>query len=123
MIYLTPGVYLSLKGIVYASHNFIFINDIGEYDNGLQCITDRKPCCGNPTNAGEWFFPNGTLVPPTYENGGRLYTSRGHNDGRVILNHFNSTATYPTGQFCCVVPDVMGINQTLCVNICKLMTL
>ena len=114
----TIGVYLSLNGIVYANNSFVFINDIKEYGNGLQCITDRKPCCRNPNEAGEWLFPNGTSVP---ENVGGLYTSRGPNDGTVILNHFNSAITTPTGRFCCTVPDAKGISQTVCINISKLM--
>lgn len=42
--------------------------------------------------------------------------SRGGNNGKIILNRINS-ATSPTGQFCCVVPDATDVNQTHCINI------
>ena len=63
------GVYLSLKGVVYANNSVISITEIGEtnpdtnLNEGLQCITDRVPCCRSTFRAGEWYFPNGTMVP------------------------------------------------------------
>lgn len=63
------GVYLSLNGTKYANNSVISITEIGETDpdlnqnDGLQCITDRRPCCRFRYRVGEWFFPNGTEVP------------------------------------------------------------
>ena len=46
------GVYLSLKGSVYANNSVIIITEIGAESDpdtatneALQCITDRRPCC------------------------------------------------------------------------------
>ena len=83
-------------------------------NDALRCITDRKPCCRNENNrAGEWFFPNGTMVPVS----GPFYRNRGPGDGTVNLNRVNTNVMSPTGLFCCVVPDATGINQTVCANI------
>ena len=62
------GVHLLLRGTVYANNSIISITDIGEANStsntGLQCITDRRPCCATaPNRSGEWRFPNGTAVP------------------------------------------------------------
>ena len=124
---LNLGVYLSLREIFYANRSIIFANEIGETDvdslspppnsnNGLQCITDRIPCCRSHQNrTGEWFFPNGTVVPIRV-NAETFYRNRGQ-DGTVNLNHLNTNVMSPGGLFCCVVPDATGINRTLCANI------
>ena len=125
------GVYLSLKGTVYPNNSVISITEIGETDiestsppqnsnNGLQCITDRMPCCRfGDAQAGEWFFPDGTVVPMS---GPPFYRNRGHDDGTVNLNRANTNVMMPTGLFCCVVPDATGANQTLCADISELVT-
>ena len=114
------GVYLSLRGVVYANNSAIQITEIGEtnsmFNTGLQCITDRRPCCASPEGrAGEWFFPNGTHVPLQY-SATSFYRNRG-NDGTVNLNRLNTNVMIPTGLFCCEVPDVAGDTQPLCANI------
>ena len=109
-------VYLSLKGTVYANNSAIHITEIGETNTGLQCITDRRPCCsafGGRT--GEWLFPNGTAVP-IQDVSTSFYRTRG-DDGTVNLNRRNNNIFMPTGLFCCEIPDALDIMQTLCVNI------
>ena len=114
------GVYLSLRGVVYANNSAIQITEIGEThstsNTGLQCITDRMPCCLTALNRfGYWFFPDGTDVPV---QGGAttFYRNRG-DDGTVNLNRLNTNVLMPTGLFCCEVPDVAGDIQPLCANI------
>ena len=123
------GVYLSLKGTVYANNSVIFVNEIGETDDNsikpsqndaLQCITDKSPCCRfAPNTAGEWYFPNGTVVPAQSASSTVLYRNRGFDDGTVNLNHINTlpTVSVPTGLFCCVLPDMDDNNQRLCADI------
>ena len=129
------GIYLSLRGTVYDINNSaIQITEIGETDtdtmppppnsiNGLQCITDRMPCCGTyGSRAGEWYFPNGTHVPvlgteKTGDKATSFYRNRG-DDGTVNLNRLNANVIIPTGLFCCMVPDALNVTQSLCANIC-----
>ena len=124
---LCTGVYLALKGVVYANNSVIPITEIGETDittqlpppnsnNGLQCITDRMPCCASPPNwVGQWQFPNKTNagIPGTTAS---FYRNRG-DDGTVNLNRVDTSVMMPTGQFCCIVPDASGVNRTVCANI------
>ena len=76
------------------------------------------PCCrflGG--QVGEWFFPDGTMVPlsdPTF------YRNRGHDDGTVNLNRASTNVMMPTGKFCCVVPDATGDMQKICASVCEL---
>ena len=119
------GVYLSLNGVVYPNNSVILITEIEQTNttsnNGLQCITDRKPCCASPNAAnrqGEWYFPdNGGVVPrPGVDE--RFSRTRG-DDGNVTLNRVNNDVMMPTGRFCCVVLDANDVNQRVCANIGK----
>ena len=110
-------VYLSLKGTVYANNSVIPIAEIEtSFYTGLQCITDRRPCCANPSNrAGEWYFPDGTIVP-TQGRATSFYRTRG-DDGTVNLNRLHTNIFMPTGLFCCEIPDDIDVEQRLCINI------
>ena len=119
------GVYLSLNGEVYLNNSHILITKIGETNtsfsgspnsnNGLQCITDRMPCCRSK-RAGEWFFPDGSVVPIKNSSTTAFYRNRG-DDGTVSLNQLNSDVMMPTGRFCCVVSDATSTNLTVCSNV------
>ena len=115
------GVYLSLRETVYDSNDDISITDIGTTSNtGLQCITDRMPCCGTqPNRFGEWLFPSGTTVPGPLGNPTSFSRTRG-DDGTVNLNRLNANIFTPTGLFCCVVPDALNVMQRVCANIGEL---
>ena len=71
---------------MYSNDSVISITEIGEtasdnisQNEGLQCITDRMPCC---TRTGEWYFPNGTTVDTSALN---FYSNKGRDDGTVNL--------------------------------------
>ena len=115
------GVYLLQREVVYSNNSFIFI---GGATQALQCITDRRPCCAAfMARTGEWFFPNGSLVPVqgTVKDGNRattFYRDRG-DDGTVNLNRVNANVMMPTGLFCCEVSNALNITQRLCIKIGK----
>ena len=119
------GVYLSLKGVVYANNSVIQITEIGEtnpdtdLNEGLQCITDSMPCCRFTFRAGEWYMytPGRTMVPGI-SDAVRFYRTRGHDDGTVNLNR-RTGVMMPTGLFCCEVPSATEGDQTVCANIGK----
>ena len=120
------GVYLSLKGMPFANNSVFQITEIGETDpdtdlnDGLQCITDRTPCCRNAFRAGEWYMytPGRTMVPGPSAIPVSFYRNRGHDDGTVNLNRPDGV-TMPTGLFCCEVPSATEGDQTVCANIGK----
>jgi hypothetical protein len=122
MLLIIVGVHLLLNGTRYANNSEILIFEIGQVNSeaesdvneALQCVTNKMPCCRSD-RIGQWYFPNGMLVSVK----GRsqfFYRDRGDN-GTVNLNRVSENVMSPTGQFCCVVPDSNGTNQTLCVNI------
>ena len=110
-------MYLLLSGTHYPNESVISVSDIGISDptnNGLQCITDKMPCCDR-SQTGMWFFPDGEPVPAK-EKAASYYVSRGHNDGTVTLNRLSSSLM-PTGKFCCVIPDALEIDNYLCITL------
>ena len=72
------------------------------------------------SRAGEWFFPDNGGVVPVIGAGGSMgttfYRTRG-DDGTVNLNRVNNDVMMPTGRFCCVVPDAILPEVTMCANI------
>lgn len=123
-------MYLMLKGNIYANNSIIFYSEIGEasyysaQNNALQCITDFEPCCTRRImfdenfwyrRPGQWFYPNGTEVWLSF-TAITFYRNRGP-FGNVNLNRLNNSLLFPTGLFCCAVPDVDMVNTTLCANI------
>ena len=122
---------MCIRDRLYANNSVISITEIGQTDismsasqnsnNGLQCITDRMPCCRfGPNTAGEWFFPDGTMVPiRVLGTATTFYRNRGSDDGTVNLNRINTIVMSPTGLFCCVVPDAIDIDQTVCITLGK----
>ena len=118
---------MSLNGRVYPNNSFILITEIGtslnpppNSNNGLQCVTNRRPCCSSrPTRAGEWYFPGDGGVVPRIGSGDTMatdfYRNRGDN-GTVNLNRLNDVVM-PTGQFCCEIPDATDTNVTVCAEI------
>ena len=110
--------------MVYANNSNISITEIGKtnpntnQNNGPQCITDRIPCCRFAGGqVGEWFFPDGMMVPL---DALLFYRNSGRDDGTVNLNRVHTNVVSPTGLFCCVVPDATGINQILCADVSEL---
>ena len=106
---------------MYDNNSIININLIGEGFEGvgstdggaLECHTDDTTCCrgiDNPPNGtgrGEWYYPNGTVVPPP---GGdtEFYRTRGH---MVIrLNRLGVIASlHQTGVYRCEIPGAGGV--------------
>ena len=114
--------------MVYPNNSIILITEIEQTttsngvtdataNNGLQCITDRRPCCATiPNRHGDWLFPDGSNVPPISINPTSFYRNRG-DDGTVNLIRLNSDIMMPTGRFCCVVPDSTSTDVTVCADI------
>ena len=107
--------------MVYPNKGVILITEIGETNatsnKGLQCITDRRPCCATlPNRHGEWFFPNGSNALGVAQNPTSFFRNRG-DDGTVNLNRLNSDVMMPTGRFCCMVLNATSTDVTVCADI------
>ena len=111
------GLYFLLNGVTHQPGDIVLISDIGVgFASSLVCKTDsiNTHCCRgsdnpNGSSLGDWYFPNGTVVP-------RLKDSRNGNFTRVgsflqIRLTRQNNAIEPLGTYTCVVPD--QVNSTL----------
>ena len=92
------------------------ITDIGDVADGsrLICTTTVRPCCKDGKQ-GEWYYPDGTVVPDSTENED-FFRNRG-DDGEVRLNRIRNNAISPTGIFHCELPVSDNVTQTLYVGV------
>ena len=70
---LNTGLHFSLNGVIHLPGDTVLITDIGsnaslgEAGNSLVCVTSylNTNCCrrADGGNVGEWYHPNGTIVP------------------------------------------------------------
>ena len=116
---------LARYGVTFANDSVIDINLVGEgypgytqFDSGaLECHTDDTTCCRgidnpNGTGRGDWYYPDGTMVPPPGDGGQSWPYSRGiyrtRNHMVIRLNRQANTLS-PTGMYRCVIPGAGGI--------------
>ena len=114
--HLESGLYFEFLGERYDSGDTIYISDIGISNFGtallgpgssLACVTSEvnSQCCrgSDGGNVGEWYFPDGTIVPRNRQSPGGDFTRSGYTE-QVRLNRRND-AMGPTGTYTCRVPD------------------
>ena len=116
-----------LNGTVYHNNSIVMLENIGEDDDALLCITNQTACCKPPYTGdtgdmgdalGNWYFPNGTTVLSAtvidtssemldfYKSGGQRVVRMNRRRGRV------------DGIYCCVVPDAENVSSTiLCIGV------
>ena len=105
---------------MYANNSAIDINLVGEGFEGahitdggaLECHTDDTTCCrgiDNPNGPGrgEWYYPDGTVVPPS-SNGTGFYRTRNH----MVIRLNRVGVAGPTGVYGCVIPGTGGVTIT-----------
>ena len=115
----SPGegdVWFSLRNTTYQNNSIVIVENIGEGDDALLCITNYTACCRPPYTGemvhtlGNWYFPNGTRVP-----GGKqwdFYRTRGQ-----MVVHMCRRRGGVEGIYRCVIPDAMNVTQTLYIGV------
>ena len=116
MVCLSPlGTGFNLNGVKYTNGSSVLRTDIGEGDAALWCTTDRVGCCTDGGRAGEFYFPDGTLVPISNNDLTRTYYRNRIMSGGIRLNRRSNGVI--TGQFRCEIPDAGGTVVNLFINI------
>lgn len=125
-------LYFTLNGTVFLPGATVLITDIGTFAsptpegaaNSLVCVTSNvnTQCCrtSDGGSVGDWFFPNGTIVPRNGENRFADFT-RSAFMHQVRLNR-RSNAVMPTGNFSCRVPQHVEIDMPEHVAVITLIT-
>ena len=103
------GVSLVVNGVATHDNSLVYIDDIlyttnrnqahtnsrpTQHDSTLLCVTDLVDCC-ETQGLGNWYFPDGTVVP--VNDGHGFQSNRGNNENlRVIRpSHSNKMAIIP----------------------------
>ena len=93
------------------------LEDIGEGDDALLCLTNLTACC-RPSYSGEnwpsrgnWFFPNGTRVPSTGAQWD-FYRTRGQMELALQRRRGGEEGIYH-----CEIPDSMNITQNIYIGV------
>ena len=111
------GVWFSLNGATYQNNSVVNLEDIGESDDALLCITDQIACCSKEfTGAmgpaiGNWFFFNGTRVPGSGSQWD-FHTTR----GKMVVR-LNRRRGGEGGVYRCEIPDALNVTQTLYIGV------
>ena len=115
-----PGagdVWFSLRGTTYRNNSIVFLEDIGEGDDALLCITNHTACCRRPYTGvngsvlGNWFFPNESRVPSSGDQWD-FHRTRGQ---MVVRLHRRSGGE--EGIYRCEIPDAMNVTQTIYIQV------
>ena len=115
-----PGagnVWFSLNGTVYQNNSCVALEDIGEGNDALFCITHFAGCCRPPYTGGywsalgNWFFPNGTSVPADYSLSDFYRTS-----GEMVVRLHRSRGG-EEGIYHCVILDSTNVTQTIYIGV------
>ena len=114
-MYSFPGdVWFSLRGTIYQNNSLMILEDIGEKDDALLCVTKKTDCCSGsyPSIAGgSWLFPNGTRVPST-SNQWNFYRTR-----HQMVVRLSRRRGGEDGIYFCKIPDSMNVIQTIYIGV------
>ena len=94
------------------------LEDIGEGDDALLCITNYTACCQRPYTSemgpqalGNWFYPNGTRV----QSSSIQWDFHRTRDRMVVSLHRRRGGA--EGIYHCQIPDTMNVNQTIYIGV------
>ena len=119
-----PGagnVSFSLNGTTYQNNSLVTLENIGEGDDALLCLTDQTACCRHPLTSemepaiGNWSFPNGTTLPSEITASGvrwDFYSTSGE-----MVKYMNRRRGGVTGIYSCVIPDAMNVTKTIYIGV------
>ena len=88
----------------------MILEDIGEGDDALLCITSLTTCCQRPA-VGNWFFPNGTRV----SSSSRLWDF--HRIRGQMVVRMNRRRGGVEGIYHCEIPDAMNVIETIYIGV------
>ena len=96
------------------------LEDIGEGDAALTCVTDQPFCCRRPytgtgycrsVSLGNWYFPNGTRVVSS-SNQWDFHRTTGW-----MTKYLHRRRGGMEGIYHCLIPDKAGVNQNIYIGV------
>ena len=102
----------SLNGTTYQNNSLVTLENIGEDNTALLCMTNLVTCCRPPyTNRGigNWYFPNETIVQSSNWN---IHRTRGQ---MVVYMHHRRGGE--NGIYRCEIHDSMNVMQNIYIGV------
>ena len=120
----TGAVWFTLRNTTYQNNSILILEDIGEGDNALLCMTNQTACCRPPHSAakGNWFFPNGTRVPSRFANATSGERSDIYRTRDQMVVRMNRRRGGEEGIYHCEIPDAMNVTQTIYIGVYSVST-
>ena len=102
----------SLNGTTYPNNSLVTLEDIGEEDSALLCMTNLSACCRSPygSASGNWFLPNTTRVPS--KNIWDIYRTRGQ-----MVVYMRRIGGGENGIYRCEIHDSMNVKQNIYIGV------
>ena len=111
-------VRFSLRGTTYQNNSLVTLEDIGQGDDALCCITNLTACCRRPYTdpigkqaVGNWYFPNGTRVVSSGKQWD-FHRTRGQMAVRMHRRRGGDDGIYH-----CVIPVTASIYHTVYIGV------
>ena len=113
-------IWFSLNGRTYKNNSLVTLDDIGENDTALLCMTNLSDCCQSPyagSVMSDWWFPNGTAVPSanlseTSDLNWEFYSDR----GQMVVRMYRRRGGV-SGIYRCEIPDSVNVTQTIYIGV------
>ena len=114
------NVRFALNGTTYQNNSLVTLEDIGEGDDALLCLTDLTACCQPPYTGigyceahvlGDWYFPNGGRVPSS----GNQWDF--HRTSGWMVKTLHRRRDGVDGIYHCVIPDTTGVTQNIYIGV------
>ena len=117
----------SLNGTIYHNNSIVTLEDIGDDDTALLCMTNLTACCQLPypgengSAIGSWFFPNGTRVPSVIadetsgETSGELWDF--YSEGGEMVVCLNRGEGGEEGIYRCEISTSMNVTQSIYIGV------
>ena len=109
------GVWFSLNGTTYQNNSLVTLEDIGEGDGALLCLTSKTACCRldywGSSATGNWFFPNETRVSSS-SSWREIYRTR----GQMVVSLHRSRGG-EEGIYRCEIPDAIHVAQAIYIGV------
>ena len=106
-------VWFSLRGTTYQNNSCVALEDIGERDDALLCLSNLADCHTDAMGLvlGNWFFLNGTRVP---SNGASFDF---YSDRIEMVVRLNRRLGGEEGIYYCEIPDLANVTQTIYIGV------
>ena len=101
---------------MYQNNSLVTLEDIGESDDALLCITNNTACCSRTESPGgdilgDWHYPNDTGVA----NNGEMWDF--YRDRGLSVVRMNRRRGGEEGIYRCMIPVTTGVDQTIYIGL------